>query len=445
MNRIRAFLPAALRTIGRRSLLKASAALSLAGLAPKVLAQAPKVPRGTLSAAAVADIQETMDGHVASGFLPGTVWAIEHDGELHVGTAGTFELGSGRPMARDTIFRAASITKPLTAAVAMMLVEEGKLTLDGPVDGLLPELADRRVLRALESPLDDTVPAERPITLRHLLTMTFGLGAVMVYPPVHPIQAAMREAGIEPGFMLPQLDADAYMAALGALPLAAQPGSRFFYNNGLDVAGILIERAEGKRLGAVMAERLFGPLGMKDTGFVVPADKLDRLPVQYGPDFSAPRAIKPFPAAEWIDFGRTPPLESGASGLVTTVDDYLQFCRMMLNGGTLDGRRHLSAASVAEMTRDQLMPAHKADPLAAFFLSEGGGGWGLGMAVMTKKVQPWMTPGRFGWDGGYGTSAYTDPARRTIGILLTQRMMDSPAPPVTFTDFWSGVYRAIEG
>lgn len=426
--------------VTRRALLAASASFATLAAFPSLA----RASDGKLSAAALTDLQAAMDAHVASGYLPGAVWAVEHDGDLHVGTAGTFERGGGRPMARDTIFRIASITKPVTAAIAMMLVEEGKLTLDDQVDDLLPELTDRRVLRTLESALDDTVPAERPITLRHLLTMTFGLGAVMVFPETHPIQAAMREAGLAPGFMLPQLSSDAYMAALGSLPLAAQPGARFLYNTGLDVAGILIERVEGKRLGAVMEERLFAPLGMKDTGFSVPADKLDRLPVQYGPDYTSPGTIKPFLPAEWMDYAKEPPFDSGAGGLVSTVDDYLQFCRMMMNGGELDGRRYLKAESVAEMARDQLSDAHKADPMASFFLSEGGGTWGLGMAVMTKKVHPWMTPGRFGWDGGFGTSAYTDPATRTIGILLTQRMMDSPTAPVTFTDFWSHAYKATE-
>lgn len=426
--------------VTRRALLATAPAFTTLAVFPSVA----RASGGKLSTSALTDLQAAMDAHVASGYLPGAVWAIEHDGELNVGAAGTFEIGGGKPMARDTIFRVASITKPLTAAVAMMLVEEGKLTLDGPVDDLLPELANRRVLRQLESPLDDTVPAERPITLRHLLTMTFGLGAVMVFPEAHPIQIAMREAGIAPGFMLPQLSSDAYMAALGSLPLAAQPGERFFYNNGLDIAGILIERAEKKSLGAVMEERLFTPLGMKDTGFSVPADKLDRLTTQYGPDFANPGAIKPFTPPDWTDFALAPPMDSGAGGLVSTVDDYLPFCRMMMNGGELDGRRYLKAESVAEMARDQLTDAHKADPMASFFLSEGGGSWGLGLAVMTKKVHPWMTPGRFGWDGGFGTSAYTDPATRTIGVLLTQRMMDSPAAPVTFTDFWSHAYRATE-
>ena len=425
--------------VTRRALFSTAAAFATFAAFPS-LAHAS----GKLSTTSLADLQAAMDAHVASGYLPGAVWAVEHDGELHVGAAGTFELGGGKPMARDTIFRVASITKPLTAVVAMMLAEEGKLTLDGPVDDLLPELANRRVLRTLESPLDDTVPAVSPVTLRHLLTMTFGLGAIMVFPEAHPIQAAMREAGIAPGYVLPQLSSDAYMAALGSLPLAAQPGDRFLYNNGLDVAGILIERAEGMRLGAVMEERLFVPLGMKDTGFFVPADKLDRLPTQYGPDFANPGAIKPFTPPEWTDFSQVPPMDSGAGGLVTTVDDYLQFCRMMLNGGEFGGRRYLTAESVAEMARDQLTEAHKADPMAAFFLSEGGGSWGLGMAVMTKQVHPWMTPGRFGWDGGFGTSAYTNPATRTIGILFTPRMMDSPAAPVTFTDFWSHAYRATE-
>ncbi|WP_036483785.1 serine hydrolase domain-containing protein [Nitratireductor basaltis] len=385
-----------------------------------------------------------MDRHVEARLMSGAVWAIEQDGELHVATAGTFEMGEGRPMARDTIFRVASITKPVTALLAMMLVEEGRLSLDGPVKDLLPELAEPRVLRSIDGELDDTQPAHRPITLRHLLTMTFGLGAIMEFPPRYPIQLAMQEAGIAPNWVLPRLTADEYMTRLGELPLAAHPGERFLYNNGLDVAGILIERAEGRSLGEVMRERIFEPLGMVDTGFWVPREKLDRLPPQYGPDFAAGtgETVKYGPE-RGINFAAPPPLESGAGGLVTTIDDYLAFQRLMLNGGVHEGKRLISEASLAEMTRDQLQPQHRNDPHAAFFMEDGGASWGLGVSVTLDRVHPWMTPGRYGWNGGYGTTAYVDPEKRLIGAFFSQQIMSSPSAPEAHRDFWSHAYRAV--
>ncbi|WP_367718360.1 serine hydrolase domain-containing protein [Nitratireductor sp. GISD-1A_MAKvit] len=427
-------------SLSRRGLLTGVAALAF----PSLIGNRA-VAMNQLSANALEMLKNTMEAHVAEGRMAGATWLLRHDAVEHVGTAGTFALnGEGAPMARDTIFRVASLTKPVTAAVAMMLVEDGVLTLDGSVDDLLPELADRRVLKSLDGPLDETVPANRSVTLRQLLTMTFGLGAIMVFPEAYPIQKAMREAGIAPSWVLPKMPSDAYMKKLGALPLAAQPGEAFFYNNGFDVAGILIERATGQRLGTVMEERLFAPLGMKDTGFHVSVKKQDRLPKQYGPDFAnGGRELIAFGSEQGVDFTSTPPMDSGAGGMVSTLDDYASFCCMMLYGGTLGGRRYLKAETVAEMTRDQLTPAQKMAPHATMFMDEGGAGWGLGMSVGLRRTRPWLTPGNFGWNGGFGTTAYTDPQNGLVGIFLSQSMMASPEPPQTYVDFWKGAYRAI--
>ncbi|MGO4839242.1 serine hydrolase domain-containing protein, partial [Rhizobiaceae sp. 2RAB30] len=183
-----------------------------------------------------------------------------------------------------TIFRIASIGKPITAAAAMILVEEGKLGLDDPVDRFLPEVADRKVLRTLGSELDDTVPARRPITLRDLLTLRAGIGAVMVFPPKYPVQAAMQAAGVAPSAELFRETSDEYMKRIGSLPLVYQPGDVWLYHTGIDIAGVLVARASGMSLGDFMAERIFEPLGMKDTGFYVPSDKLDRLATLYRAD-----------------------------------------------------------------------------------------------------------------------------------------------------------------
>ncbi|MFC5585407.1 serine hydrolase domain-containing protein [Nitratireductor kimnyeongensis] len=400
------------------------------------------MPTPTPTEAALKALDHSMSARVKAGEIAGATWLVHHGERIHVSSAGTFEMNdAGAAMARDTIFRVASITKPVTGVLAMMLVEEGLLTLDGPVDGLLPELANRRVLKRIDGPLDDTVPANGPVTLRQLLTMTFGLGAIMVFPEACPIQLAMREAGIAPSWILPKMSSDTYMQKLGELPHAAHPGEKFLYNNGLDVAGILIERATGERLGALMKARLFEPLGMTDTDFFVPPEKQHRLPPLHGPDFTnGTMDIKAYGPEDGIDFSAPPPLDSGAAGLATTVDDYLAFSRMMMNGGELDGRRYLEPETIEEMTRDQLTPQQKTGPHADMFMEDGGAGWGLGVSVGLKKTRPWLTPGSFGWNGGYGTTAYTDPANGIIGIYFSQQMMTSPEPPATYMDFWTQVY-----
>ncbi|MDH4988070.1 serine hydrolase [Aminobacter anthyllidis] len=230
-------------------------------------------------------MRKVMAGHVERGDVPGLVWAVSRGGETHVEAVGALSLNGTAPMRRDSIFRIASLTKPVTAAAAMILVEESRLRLDDPVDKWLPELADRKVLKSVDGKLTDTIPASRPITLRDLLTLRFGVGAIMVYPFAYPVQHAMAEAGIAPSADLFRGSPDAFMKAVGSLPLAHQPGEGWLYHTGLDVAGVLVGRASGQSLSAFMQERIFGPLGMKDTGFHVPAEKVDRLATAYSRDF----------------------------------------------------------------------------------------------------------------------------------------------------------------
>ena len=394
------------------------------------------------SKARLARMRDIMAGHVASGRMPGLVTLVSRRGETHVNAIGTQAFGAGAPMRRDTIFRVASITKPITAAAAMILVEECKLRLDDPVDRFLPELADRKVLRTIESSLDDTVPAKRAITLRDLLTFRLGYGAVMVFPSKYPIQKAMEEAGVAPGPVMPSIPADELMKRYGGLPLVHQPGERWLYNSGSDILGVLIARASGKSLGAFMQERLFAPLGMKDTGFSVPAAKLDRLPDCYSTDFATGKVVL-FDARDGR-FAKPATFESGAGGLVTTVDDYLAFARMMLNKGRHGGERILSRPSVELMTTDHITAEQKAaSPFFADFWDNRG--WGFGLSVITRRDGLADVPGRFGWDGGYGTSAYMDPREDMVGILMTQRVWDAPRAPDVLTDFWTAAYQAIDG
>jgi CubicO group peptidase (beta-lactamase class C family) len=394
-----------------------------------------------LSRTRLARLHGALAAHVSPTGVPGIVALVSRRGETHVVTLGRQSLESDAPMARDTIFRIASMTKPVTAAAAMILVEQCKLRLDEPVDALLPELANRRVLKSLEGPIDDTVPARRAITLRDLLTFTFGLGAVMVWPPRHPIQKAMQDAGVAPNPSPPDVSADEFMKRVGSLPLAYQPGERWLYHTGSDVLGVLIARAAGQSLGAFMQDRLFGPLRMSDTGFQVPADKIGRLASNYMTDPKDHTKLAFFDDARDSRWSRPPAFEAGGGGLVSTVDDYLAFQRMLLNKGRHGGERILSRPAVELMMSDQLTPAQKEG--AGLFFGDSAS-WGLGGAVITRRTDLWATPGRYGWDGGYGSSAHLDPAEDMAGILMTTRMMESPQPSRVFTDFWTSAYQAID-
>jgi CubicO group peptidase (beta-lactamase class C family) len=321
-----------------------------------------------------------------------------------------------------------------------MLVEESRLRLDDPVDDFLPELANRKVLKSVDGPVEDTVPARRPITTRDLLTFTFGMGAMMVWPAKYPIQHAAVAAGLAPGPFQPEFSADEFMKRLGGLPLIHQPGERWLYHTGSDVLGVLIARVSGQPLETFLQERLFVPMFMRDTGFHVPAAKLPRLASAYMMD-PQKKELGFFDDARNSRWAKPPAFAAGGSGLVSTIDDYFAFYRMLMNKGFLGRQRFLARPTVELMTSDQLTAEQKKG--AELFFGHGAS-WGMGGAVVTRRTDIFTTPGRFGWDGGYGTSAHLDPAEDTIGILMTQRMMDSPQPPKVFRDFWTGAYQAFE-
>jgi CubicO group peptidase (beta-lactamase class C family) len=397
---------------------------------------------GGLSEARLARMQDVMAAHVDRGVVPGVVTLLSRRGEVQVDAIGTKAFGDSDLMRRDTIFRVASVTKPIVAAAAMILVEECTLRLDEPVDQWLPELADRRVLRAIDSPLDDTLPANRPITLRDLLTFRLGIGAVMVFPPRYPIQQAMAEAGVGSGPALPAHTPDELMKRFGSLPLAHQPGERWLYDSGSDILGVLISRATGTSLEEFLRERIFAPLGMNDTSFSVPESKLNRLASSYWTNPSTGE----FEIFDGVDDSRwaSPPVfESGAGGLVSTVDDLLAFGEMMLKRGKYRNERILSRRSVEVMTTDQITPEQKA--VSGFFPGFWDShGWGFGVSIVTRRDDLAATPGRYGWDGGYGTSWYVDPKEELVGIMMTQRVWDSPSPPAVLLDFWTSAYGAID-
>jgi CubicO group peptidase (beta-lactamase class C family) len=394
---------------------------------------------GGLSRTRLKRMHDVMAGHVESGDIPGLVTLVSRRGETHVDTIGNIAIG-GAPMARDTIFRITSMTKPVTAVAAMILVEECRLRLDDPVDRWLPELADRKVLRAIDVPLDDTVPAKRAITLRDLLTFRLGYGMIPVFPERYPIQKAIAEAGFAPGPVFPSFPPDELMKRYGSLPLIYQPGERWLYNSGTEILGVLIGRVAGMTFGEFLSMRIFAPLGMKDTAFHVPEGKRGRFATSYARDHATQR-LQVFDDPATGKFAGPPVFENGSAGLVSTADDFNAFAKMMLNGGRLGSERILSRPSVELMTTDQLLPAQKQG--SELFLGDNRG-WGFGMSVFTRRDDLSATPGSFGWDGGYGTSWYSDPKENLTGILLTQRMMDSPQPPRAMLDFWTSIYQAID-
>ena len=386
-------------------------------------------------------IRAVMTGAVERGEVPGLVALVHRRGEPHVITVGTTAVDGDVPVRRDTIFRIASLTKPITATAAMILIEECRLRLDDPVDDLLPELADRRVLRSVDGPLDDTVPAERPVTVRDLLTFRLGLGAIFAPPGTYPIQRALAETGVDGGPDGPPHAPDEWIKRLGALPLVYQPGAAWMYHTSADVLGVLVARAAGRPLEEFLRERVLEPLRIRDTGFHLAAGKLDRMAVSYRTDPQTGAMVRRDDPRDGA-WDRPPvfPSGGGGPGLITTADDYLAFCRMLLNKGRYDGGRILSRPAVELMTTDHLTPAQKAGN--EIFL--GSGGWGFGVGVDSRRDDLATRPGRFGWTGGLGTTAYTDPAEDLVGVLLTQRAMSSPQHPRVFRDFWTTAYAAID-
>ena len=390
---------------------------------------------GGLSKARLGRMREVMTGHVERSDAAGVVTLISRRGEVQVDAIGMQVLGHSEPIRRDTIFRIASMTKPITAVAAMILVEECKLRLDEPVDPLLPELAGRKVLKRLDGPLDDTLPAARPITVRDLLTMRMGFGLILEPSGDWPIQKAMNAAGIAPGPNPPALPPDEVMNAYGRLPLMHQPGERWRYHSSFDPLAVLIARAAGQAFEDFLAERIFAPLGMTDTGFAVPEAKRSRLAGCYQADAASGR-LSPREEGNFSVF------PGGGTGLFSTVDDYLAFGRMMLNGGRHGTHRILARATVEVMTTDQLTPAQKAaSPFFPGFWDSRG--WGFGVSMVTRRDGIAAAPGRFGWNGGFGTSWASDPKEDLVAILMTQRLYDSITIDID-ADFWTLVYQAID-
>lgn len=364
-------------------------------------------------------LHHAMAARVAKGELPGMVTLVARGDDVAVDTIGTMAFDSEEPMRRDAIFRIASLTKPVLAAATMMLVDDGQLALDEPVDRLAPELANRRVLRRIDGPLDDTVPANRPITIEDLLSLRMGYGMVFEpsFEPPYPVIKAAAELELVMGPPDPRTphEPDEWMRRFATLPLMYQPGERWQYNAGALVLSVVAARAAGQSLEDLFRTRVFEPLGMKDTGFWMPAERVGRLPGFYMTNFETGRLELQTlsPPSEWTT---PPPFPAGTAGLLSTVDDYLAFARMLLDKGVYQGERLLSERSVELMTSNRLTPEQIAEGGPVL----GGRGWGLGMAVAVAPDEVSAVPGRYGWDGGSGTSWFNDPNQGLIAIVMTQ-------------------------
>ncbi len=363
-------------------------------------------------------LHEAMAVRVERGEFPGIVTLVARDDDVRVDAIGVTEFGGDVPMRRDAVFRIASLTKPIMAAATMILVEDDVIDLEEPVAQLLPELAGQRVLARVDGRLDDTVPPKRPVTIDDLLTFRLGFGLITEpeFDPPYPINVAATEMRLvlgEPDPRTPH-DPDEWIRLFGSLPLMYQPGERWNYNVGTLVLGVLLARAADQRLGDLLRERLFDPLGMRDTGFWLPPERARQLPKHYMTDLETQTmAERPITGPEiW---SRPPVFPSGSAGLVSTVDDYVTFARMLLDRGVHGGTRLLSEKSVELMTTNHLTPAQIAS--AGRILD--GSGWGLGMAV-TVAPDEISGPGRYGWAGGYGTTWFNDPNARLIAVAMTQ-------------------------
>ncbi|HJQ02332.1 MAG TPA: serine hydrolase domain-containing protein [Jatrophihabitans sp.] len=362
-----------------------------------------------------------LDRQRAGGRFPGYVAGIRQHGRTELRAGGTLAIEGRGPMRPDTIFRIASLTKPVAGVLALSLIGDGVFGLDDPVARWLPELAAPRVLRHADAELSDTVAAERPVLVRHLLSLTFGLGSIR---QPSPLQAAITERGVGPEKFPPAMTNDEYLARIGSLPLAFQPGDGWLYHTGSDVLGVLIARASGKPVSTLLAERITGPLGMDSTAFF--ASDPHRLATGYQPVDGRLELRDPPNGV----FSRPPMFEALGSGLVSTVGDYLAFLSIFT-----DPRDDVLAPELRTlMITDSLDGRQRA---AAQEVLGRGRSWGLQVAVTLPAAGPKQPPGRFGWDGGSGTTGYVDLRRDVTAVLFTQRGMVGPS--YDFEEFWRAV------
>ena len=371
-----------------------------------------------LDPAALAQAGAALQGVIDNGDLSGAVTLVWRGGEVvRVDTLGKADLETNAPMRRDTLFRIASMTKPVTSVAALMLMEEGAFALDDPIVKWAPEFADMPVLRSASGPLEDTYPAPRQITFEDLLTHRAGLayGFTSVGPIAHAHQRALGDV------LNAELTPDTWMKALGSLPLSFPPGERFHYSHATDVLGFIVGRIAGNGFRETLMQRIFGPLGMADTDFWIQPEKRERAAVVYRQD-DATGALEP---VEFRPHTAPPAFCGGGGGLVSTADDYLKFARMLLNRGEVDGVRLLKPETVDLMRTNRLTEAQRQIDFFGmpFWVAQG---FGLGLSVvMDAEKHAWMGA------GSEGAWWQADPAEDMILIYLIQNSMPLGPEAVT--------------
>ena len=377
--------------------------------------------------------------------IPGTVTLVARKGKVvHFEANGLRDVERGLPMQTDTIFRLYSQTKPVTGAAVMILFEEGRFLLTDPISKYLPEFAEMRVYVGEKDGVMLTEPAA-PITIQHLLTHTSGLTYDFLPNPVAKMyyengvvggahQIGSLQEGMKSGQVLTLKSLAEWSELAATMPLVAQPGTKWNYGVGMDVLGRLVEVVSGKSYGEFLQERLFDPLGMVDTGFHVPKEKLDRFAANYMP--SAEGKMQLFDDPQNSPYAIPPNLEMGGSGLVGTVGDYLRFAQMLVNKGEYEGVRIMGRKTVEFMVSNHLTPGFPDDPLTSLygFMTEGGRSWGVGFGITGLVVTNPATHGLpvskgvFGWGGAASTDFWIDHEEQLVGIVHTQLLPSGTYP-----------------
>lgn len=367
----------------------------------------------------LAAIDPAMQSLVDEGKFAGLVVLVARQGKVaHAGVYGQMDREAGTAMRREALFRIYSMSKPITSVALLTFYDEGRFALDDPVAQYLPALGQVQVYAGKKNGEVSTTPLARPITIRDLLRHTAGLAYGLF--PASPVDAMYREVKI----LDRDQTLDSLLERLAKLPLAAQPGERWMYSVAVDVQGKLIEALAGRPLDVVLAERIFTPLGMVDTDFYCPADKLERMTVNYGP--GGEKGLRPIDPANGT-FASRPALLSGGGGLVSSADDYLRFCQMLLGGGEFQGRRVLRAETVAEMTTNQLPDNLVPISLGLRGLPNMGFGLGVSVRVAAEDGEPAGSVGEYGWGGAASTQFFISPREELVCVAMTQFM------PSTFT------------
>lgn len=393
-----------------------------------------------MSSEKLAEIKTQLQPFIDDGKVPGFVTVVARNGKVvHFEAFGKMDVERDKAMRPDTIFRLYSMTKPITGVAVMILVEEGKVAVSDPVSKYIPEFAETEVL-VEEDGETRLVPANREVTIFDLLTHTSGL--TYGRRGGKGIGKFYAEKGVNSDGSS-GLSLEEFGKRAGSVPLLVQPGTQFNYGISIDVLGRVVEVASGQRFGDFLRERVFGPLGMKDSGFQVPAAQVERFAANYAPN-RAKDGMRLVDDPEKSRYLKEPSLDSGGGGMVGTAADYLRFSQMLVNGGELDGVRVLSEASVREMTSDHLGPEFGNAPLSTLFpLGMNGVGFGYCGAVVRDDVEQsaFGGGGQYSWGGAASTDFWIDSRQKLVGMVLTQLLPSGTYPTRMVMN--NAVYEAV--